>query len=125
VNKELLDEWLIAKDKENEAKKDRQKIEDLITSELELDECGEGSKTHNVDNYQIKVTQRLSRKVDSDKLQEIAAQEGTTDHLSTLFRWKAEVDKKIWDSVEDSITGPLSHAITVKAGRPSYNILLK
>jgi len=122
MNKDLIEEWLKAKAKENEAKAERKEIEDMMIDMLELDETEECSTTRRVGGYRVEVTQRLNRKVDSDKLQELAAQEGMSDHLTTLFRWKAELNKREWDSSDESITGPLSYAITTKASRPSFKI---
>jgi len=121
--RDILDQWLEAKHKEAEAIADRREIEDKLTESFKLDEMHEGSSTIDSDGYKIKITQRLNKKVDSEMLQEIAAQEGLADHLPNLFKWKPEINKKEWDSADESITAPLSMAITMKAGRPSYNIL--
>ena len=64
----------------------------------------------------------MNRKVDVDLLQEIAAEHGLEDHLGSLFRWKPELNVKAWQQADDSITLPLSGAITTKPGRPSFSI---
>ena len=53
---------------------------------------------------------------------ELAAEHGLTDHLSTLFRWKPEINMAIWKAADESITKPLAAAITAKPGRPSFTI---
>ena len=58
----------------------------------------------------------------ADKVQELAAEHGLTDHLSTLFRWKPELNMAIWKSSNESITRALAPAITAKPGRPSFTI---
>jgi hypothetical protein len=63
--------------------------------------------------------------VDSEKLQELAAEAGLTDHLSTLFRWKPEIEMKAWKATDPSITSALADAITVTPGRPSFTITIK
>ena len=68
------------------------------------------------------VVGRIDRKVDADKVQELAAEHGLTDHLSTLFRWKPEINMAIWKAADESITKPLAAAITAKPGRPSFTI---
>ena len=123
MKENLLKAWIAAKQIEKDAVENRRIVEDRISEALDLDEQNEGSKTVKENGYSIKVTQRMTKKIDADALQEIATQEGLQDHLSNLFRWKPEMDKKAWDSASESITQPLSKAITMKAGRPSYTIL--
>jgi hypothetical protein len=55
-------------------------------------------------------------------VQELAAEHGLTDHLSTLFRWKPEINMAIWKASDERITRPLAGAITAKPGRPSFTI---
>ena len=114
--------WLELKQVEAEAAKARREIEDEIFSSMDLSEGGEGSTTTESDGFKIKVTQRLTRSVDADALQEVAAESGLTEHLSSLFRWKPSVDMNRWKATAPEITGPLEAAITTKAGRPSFSI---
>ena len=123
MSAELYEKWVTAKYLETQAIAERREVEDELTKYFALNEMHEGSETKKLDGYVIKITQRLSNKIDAEGLQTIAAQEGLTDHLSTLFTWKPQVDKKAWDSASESITSPLSDAITQKAGRASYTIL--
>ena len=67
----------------------------------------------------------MNRKVDIEKLQEIAADHDLTEHLSSLFRWKAEINSNKWKEAADSITQPLLGAITTTPGRPSFSITTK
>jgi hypothetical protein len=114
--------WLELKQVEAEAAKARREIEDEIFSSMDLSEGGEGSTTTESEGFKIKVTQRLTRTVDADSLQEIAAEEGLSEHLSSLFRWKPSLDMNRWKATAAEITGPLEAAITTKAGRPSFSI---
>ena len=123
MSAELYEKWVTAKYLETQAIAERREVEDELTKYFALNEMHEGSETKKLDGYVIKITQRLSNKIDAEGLQTIAAQEGLTDHLSLLFRWKPEVNKKEWDLAHKSITTPLSDAITQKAGRASYTIL--
>jgi len=66
----------------------------------------------------------MNQKVDSDMLQEIAAESGLSDHLPNLFRWSAEVNQSQWKQCSESIRQALSAAITTKPGRPSFSISL-
>ena len=121
----LLNEWLEAKETERAAIERRREIEDELTASFALPEGLEGTETRKSGAYVVKIVGRLDRKVDSDALQEIAAEHGLSDHLSTLFRWKPEIDMRKWKAADQSITGVLSGAITTKPGRPSYSISIK
>ena len=122
---ELAAMWLAAKEAEKEATEDRRRIEDRIKSLVGVAENLEGTETVDPDRYTIKIVGRIDRKVDSDKLQELAAEYGLTDHLSSLFRWKPEINMAVWKATDEAITKPLSAAITAKPGRPSFTITRK
>jgi hypothetical protein len=122
---ELSSLWLAAKEAEKEATEDRRRIEDRIKSLVGFAETSEGTKTVDHDRFVIKIVGRIDRKVDSDKVQELAAEHGLTEHLSSLFRWKPEINMAAWKAANESITKPLSAAITAKPGRPSFTIIPK
>jgi hypothetical protein len=122
---ELAAMWLAAKEAERQAIEDRRRIEDRIKSLVGVAETLEGTEVVDPDRYTIKIVGRIDRKVDSDKLQELAAEHGLTDHLSYLFRWKPEINMAAWKAADPSITKPLSAAITAKPGRPSFTIIPK
>ena len=121
----LYQDWLDAKAREQEAVAQRRELEDIMRIGLSLGVNKEGTETFNVDGFVIKITNRMDRKVDGEKLQEIARENGLSDHLSSLFRWKPEVNVSAWKAADSSITGPLTDAITSKMGRPSFNIVRK
>lgn len=114
--------WIAAKDAEKTAQDERRMIEDRMLSLIGLPEAFEGTENAAASGYKIKLVGRLNHKIDSDKLQEIAAENGLTDHLSSLFRWKPEINARSWKSADDSITRPLLDAITTTPGRPSFSI---
>jgi hypothetical protein len=114
--------WLMAKTAEATAVADRRNIEDRIREITGLRDDVEGTETIKVTGYKVKVVSRLDRKVDAEKVQDLAAEHGLTAHLSSLFRWKPEINMSAWKSADESITGPLSGAITTKPGRPSFSI---
>jgi hypothetical protein len=119
---ELIAAWQVAKLEEQEAQARRRKYEDALLQELSVDATQEGVTNWTVSQYQVKVTGRLNRKIDADKLQEVAAENGLQDHLSTLFRWKPEINMALWKAADSSITDPLLDAITTTPGRPSFSI---
>ena len=114
--------WLMAKTAEATAVADRRNIEDRIREITGVRDDVEGTETIKVTGYKVKVVSRLDRKVDAEKVQDLAAEHGLTAHLSSLFRWKPEINMSAWKSADESITGPLSGAITTKPGRPSFSI---
>ena len=122
---DLATEWLEAKAREASATDDRRSIEDRIKALVRLNENIEGTETFEADCYVIKAVPRIDRKVNSEKLQELAAEAGLTDHLSSLFRWKPELNVSVWKSTDASITGALAPAITAKPGRASFTIVIK
>ena len=118
----LCAEWIRAKESERMATEVRRQVEDELKSMLSIPEAFEGTSNNDIDGYKIKVVGRMTRKVDSEKLQELAAENGLTEHLSILFRWKAEIASKSWESADESITAPLMDAITTTPSRPTFTI---
>lgn len=118
----LCADWIRAKQAEKDAVDARRYIEDQLRSLLNVDDAFEGTANNEIDGYKIKVVGRMTRKVDSEKLQELAAENGLTEHLSSLFRWKAEIASKAWESADESITAPLMEAITTTPSRPTFTI---
>ena len=118
----LYQRWLDAKKLETAAVKDRRELEDSMVKEFALPKDLEGTVNHEVGGYKIKMEGRINRKVDSDKLQMLAAEAGLSEHLSSLFRWKPEINVKAWDAAADAVTGPLLDAITSTPGRPTFTI---
>ena len=114
--------WLEAKDIEREATEWRRNIEDRLINELGVNLTDEGYQSFKPDGYKIKATVRVNRTIDSDKLQEIAAEQGLSDHLGELFRWKPSINMTEWKKAAPEITAPLTQAITAKPGRPSFTI---
>ena len=120
---ELARQWCDAKTDEAIAVAKRRTLEDRISELLKLDAAKEGTETAKTEQgYVIKTTSRLNRKVDTDRLQEIAAEAGLTDHLASLFRWSADINMAAWKAAAESITRPLLGAIETKPGRPTYAI---
>ena len=118
----LAREWMEAKQVEKSAVESRRQIEDRLLSLIGIPETLEGTQSAEAGAYKIKVTGRMSRKVDTDKLQEVALANGIFDHLQSLFRWKAEINAAQWKIADASITEPLTEAITTKPGRPAFQI---
>lgn len=121
----LSERWIEAKEDERIAQESRRAIEDRIKYLTGIEESLDGTVTLSRELYTIKVVGRIDRKVDSEKVQELAAEHGLTEHLPNLFRWRPEVNVAAWKSAAESITKLLEPAITTKPGRPSFTITRK
>jgi hypothetical protein len=119
---QMAAEWLEAKEAERVAVEKRRDLEDAMRKTASIRDDTEGTETLALEGFRVKVVGRIDRKVDADKVQELAAEAGLTDHLSTLFRWKPEINMAIWKAADERITRPLAGAITAKPGRPSFTI---
>jgi len=120
---QLVEFWLELKEAEKQATEKRREVEDKLLFLLGVPETLDGTQNFDINNgFKVKVVGRMVRKVDSDKLQELALEHGLTDHLSSLFRWSADINAAVWKASAPSITEPLLDAITTKAGRPSFTI---
>ena len=122
---ELAAMWLAAKEAEKEATEDRRRIEDRIKSLAGIAENLDGTETVAPEKFTIKIVGRIDRKVNSDKLQELAAEHGLSEHMSSLFRWKPDLNMAAWKAADESITKPLAAAITAKPSRASFTITSK
>jgi hypothetical protein len=122
----LYQAWLNAKHTEETAVKVRRDLEDQMVKDFNVSETLDGTKNITTsDGYLIKVIGRMTRKVNAEKLQELAEEHGLSDHLSSLFRWKPEINSEQWAAADSSITTPLLDAITTTAGRPTFKITIK
>ena len=115
-------DWIAAKQAETQAIERRREIEDLLVQILAIDDQADGTTNILLDDFKIKVVSRLNRKVDAEKVQEIAAEYGLIEHLSSLFRWKPEINLTAWKAADVGITTPLLDAVTTTASRPSFSI---
>ena len=118
----IYQRWIAAKQLEAAAIEDRRELEDRMIKESNIPSDLNGTKNFIALGYKIKVEGRINRKVDADKLQEIAAEAGLTEHLSSLFRWKPEINSKVWSAADEAVTRPLLDAITSTPGRATFTI---
>ena len=119
---DLYAQWFSAKERERQAVEERRVIEDALIQELKIAEAFEGTASREDAGYSVKITARMNRKVDAEMVQELAAEHGLSEHLGTLFRWTPELNMKAWKSADEKITAALAKAITIKPGRPSFQI---
>lgn len=118
----LYQRWLDAKKLETAAVTERRELEDQMVAEFSIPKDLDGTLKREVDGYTIKMEGRINKKIDADKLQMLAAEAGLSEHLSSLFRWKPEINPKAWGAAADAVTQPLLGAITSTPGRPTFTI---
>jgi len=118
----LYQRWLDAKKLETAVVAERRQLEDQMVELFGIPKDLDGTIKREADGFQIKMEGRINKKIDSDKLQMLAAEAGLSEHLSSLFRWKPEINAKAWNSASDAVTKPLLDAITSTAGRPTFTI---
>lgn len=118
--------WEQAKEDERKATQTRREIEDWLAKEaFALAEDFDGTAHYDADAYEIKVVGRMTRKIDEDKLQNLAREYGLVDVLPSLFKFKPELKLTAWKQASSDITGRLAGAIETKPGRPSFEIIKK
>ena len=118
----LYQRWLEAKKMETLAIAERRDLEDQMVDTFAIPKDLDGTVKHAIDGYVIKTEGRINKKIDADKLQLLAAEAGLSEHLSSLFRWKPEINAKAWGAAADAVTQPLLGAITSTPGRPTFTI---
>ena len=121
----LLSAWANAKKQEKEANEWRRQTEDAILKTLRIAPEFEGTENFEVKGYKLKIVGTLNRKIDADRLQEVAAEHCLSDHLGALFRWKPYIHAENWKAADPAITKPLLGAITTSPGRPHFTITTK
>lgn len=118
----LYQRWLDAKKLEAAAVAERRELEDQMAVQFAIPKDLDGTMKREIDGYVIKMEGRINKKIDADKLQMLAAEAGISEHLSSLFRWKPEINAKVWNAAAEVVTGPLLGAITSTPGRPTFTI---
>jgi len=122
---DLVNNWMRWKEAERLAVEQRRFCEDNILKLLAVPADLDGVAVTDIAGLELKITGRIDRKVDGDKVQELAAEAGLQDHLASLFRWKPEINMAAWKAADPAITTPLLKGITSKPGRPSFAIATK
>ena len=119
---QLCADWIECKATEKAATDHRREIEDELIRRLEIASDLDGTERRELDRHALKIVGRIDRKVDAEMAQELAAEHGIGEYLSTLFRWKPEIILRAWSAAPENGTNALARAITAKPGRPSFSI---
>ena len=122
MNTVIYHKWLTAKKAEADAVAERRDLEDQMVKEFEIAKDLDGTTKVEADGFVIKIEGRINKKIDADKLQVLASEAGLSEHLSSLFRWKPEINARVWNAASDAVTAPLLGAITSTPGRPTFTI---
>jgi hypothetical protein len=118
----LYQRWLDAKKLEAAAVAERRQLEDQMALQFALPKDLDGTVKKELEGFTVKIEGRINQKIDADKLQVLAAEAGLSEHLSSLFRWKPEINAKAWGAAAEVVTQPLLGAITSTPGRPTFTI---
>ena len=120
--RELCLEWIDAKQAATKAAMTLETVEDQLIQLLNVDSLADGTTRVIDGDVRINVTSRPSRTVDDTKLKALAEEHDLKEHLSTLFRWKPEVNLRAWRGADKKITDSLNDAITLTSTRPAFAI---
>ena len=74
------------------------------------------------DNYVIKATCRINRKIDPEKFLLLANNAGID--VSQFTKWKCELQMKEWKQLPEETRATLAPAITSEPGRPTFSVEL-
>ena len=109
-----------AKQEESEAKRTRLALEERLCGLIDIKKTG--TTKIEAHGHTVKIVSRESHSIDAAMLEEIAAENNLEQHLATFFRWKPEINKKVWDNADEKQRLPFTQAITTKTGKPSVSI---
>ena len=118
----LYQQWLDAKKLEASAVVLRRDIEDQMVASLSVAKDLDGTVKKELDGFVVKIEGRINKKIDAEKLQVLAAEAGLSEHLTSLVRWKPEINATAWKAAHPSLTNRLLGAITSTPGRPTFTI---
>jgi Ser-tRNA(Ala) deacylase AlaX len=121
----LIIQWQHHKNEEVRHMAARRAIEDELVKHYKVPHDLDGTSNHTAGNVAFKLVGRLDRKVDAEKVQELAAEHGMDHLLSALFRWKPELNMRAWAHADEKVRKALEPAITTKPGRPSFQVVDK
>ena len=122
----LIEELYEAKAAEEAAKAKRVQLEADLAKALEVPEQWEGSQTRTVNEYKVCVKRAMNVKIDAARLKEIISRNNNFEHAAGIaFRWKAELDKKGWNTLGSTVQAAFSEAITKTPGKVSITVELK
>ena len=121
--KNLSQQWLEAKTLERDAAERRRVLEDQMRRCMKIEDSEEGTVSTKVDNYKIKATCRINRKIDPEKFLLLANDAGID--VSKFTKWKCELQMSAWKQQSDDVQSALLPAITTEPGRATFSVEIK
>ena len=117
---ELIAARIAAKRIEDEAVVERRRIDKAIADMLKDPAKPEGSVSQRTEGCKVTVTYAVTRKVDSDRLQQ--EWDKLTPAVAGAFRWKADVSVSELRKLEGSEAAAAASFITASPAAPSIKI---
>jgi hypothetical protein len=124
TDEEMALKWVLLKNKEKEVIEERRQLEDKMSSLFGIAENFKGTQKLEAGKVNIKIVGSLTTSVNREILTDILSENPDIDG-NLIFRWKPEVEKKVYDTLDEKTKQILSKAITSKPARLSYTIELK
>ncbi len=103
------------------AASERAKIEKWVVMTLKAQARGKTTFVGPDGKEVVSVTKSVIYKVDGDKLDQIAKEQGLEAQLPVLFRFKAELNADNWNAAEDKTRIAFAEAVTASNGKPSVS----
>lgn len=115
---QVLPTWMQAKEDERKAVEYRRELDKMIQALLPKKD--EGSVTETNGDFKVSVTYKLTRTLDTEKLQASWGQLPAAAQGS--IKWKAELSTSIFRTLSDEDRASLSAYITTKPASPSVSV---
>ena len=114
--------WYEAKEAETRAKNEREEIERKMIKVIGIPDNWDGSLTHRVGDFKVKIARRINVKIDAEALKVIAHDNGLDAQLETMFRGKPEIVKAEWDIADAKVRSIFAPAITSTPSKVSFSV---
>lgn len=120
---EIADLWVNLKTMERTITDVRRALDDALVAIFPADEDEiEGTATHEVGNFTIKIARKVTRSVDIERLSELGEEYDIDDEIARLFRWKPELNVAVYREESEEMQEFFAQVITTKPARPSITI---
>lgn len=118
---QVIPTWMQAKEDERKAIEHRRQLDELIKSLLPTKE--EGSVTATEGHYKVSVSYKLSRSVDTERLQ--SDWMSIPPQVQAAIKWKADLFTSVFRTLSDTDKAALSGYVTTKPATPTVSVEIK
>lgn len=115
-------EWRRLKNMEEQAKTERQKIEDYIRSQAGIKEDAECTAHLSTDRYKLTLTAKLTRNVDVGAVLELRQNGGFERAINAAFDFKPTLRMSGYRALADADKAAIDKCITAKPARMKLEI---